>query len=416
MSGSRYAWVVVALLWFTFLLNYIDRQVIFSVFPLLKTDFKLSDFELGLLSTSFLWVYALASPIAGYFGDRFGRKNTVVASLLIWSLMTWATAKARNFQELLWARGLMGLSEASYLPAGLAMIADYHGEDSRSLATGIHFSGAYLGMVLGGVLGGWVGETFGWRPAFALLGFIGVAYASVSAAMLRERRNTTSSVGEHSNALRPQLIASLQELRSISAFRTLALVFGMMSMANWLIYTWMPVYLYERFHMTLLAAGFAATLYLQAGSAGGILLGGVVADRWSARTQRGRLFTQVIGLAFAASFLCVAAITQSSWLLLVSLAAFGVGRGTYDCNCMPVLCQIARPTLRATGYGLFNFVGCFAGGVMAAAAGVLHASVGLGGMMEAAGIILFGAAFVLFRLDITHVNPLAVPSPMSSHY
>jgi MFS transporter, Spinster family, sphingosine-1-phosphate transporter len=406
MSKLRYAWVVVGLLWFAFLLNYIDRQVIFSVFPLLKSDFKLSDFELGLLSTSFLWVYAFASPVAGYMGDRFGRKNTVVASLLIWSLMTWATARAKNFQELLAARGLMGVSEAAYLPAGLAMIADYHGKRTRSLATGIHFSGAYLGMVLGGFLGGWIGEAYGWRPAFALLGFVGVAYTLVGAAALREESRNEAPESDFSKAAKPRLMASLKELGSIPSFRTLASVFGMTSVANWLIYTWMPVYLYEHFHMSLLSAGFSAMFYLQAGSAGGILLGGAVADRWSARTDRGRLLTQAAGVAVAASFLSIAAIAASRWLLLGALAAFGLGRGSYDCNCMPVLCQIARPTLRATGYGLFNFVGSFAGGVMAALAGALKASVGLGGILEAAGLLLFGAAVMLFRLDITRASLL----------
>src|SRR5690348_18398736 len=100
--------------------------------------------------------------------------------------MTWATGKARSFQELLWARGLMGVSEAAYLPAGLAMIADYHSGSTRSRATGLHFSGGYLGIVLGGVVGGWIGEHYGWRRAFIVLGVIGIVYALFAAAVLRE--------------------------------------------------------------------------------------------------------------------------------------------------------------------------------------------------------------------------------------
>jgi MFS transporter, Spinster family, sphingosine-1-phosphate transporter len=401
MRKSRYPWMVVALLWFTFLLNYLDRQAIFSVFPLLQSDLKLSDLDLGLLSTSFLWVYALASPLAGYLADRFGRKNVIVASLMVWSVMTWATGKARNFQELLSARGLMGLSEAAYLPAGLAMIADYHSERTRSLATGLHFSGGYLGMVLGGVAGGWIGERYGWRPAFGLLGLIGLAYTVVTLAGLREK--TAAMAEETDYAIRDKigLRASLRELCSLPAFPTLTVVFGMMSMANWLVYTWMPVYLYERFHMSLLAAGFSATFYLQAGSVGGILFGGMLADRWRTCSAKGRVFTQAVGLALAATFLCVAGITVSTGLLIASLSIFGVGRGSYDCNCMPVLCQVAKPLLRATGYGLFNFVGCITGGAMASIAGALKASVGLSGMMQAAGLLLFVSAYLLTRLEIS---------------
>src|SRR5437016_9237938 len=166
----QYAWLVVGLLWVVALLNYLDRQVIFSVFPLLQSDadLKLSNLQLGLLSTVFLWVYGLLSPLSGFMGDRFGRRRVVILSLLVWSLVTGATGYAPNFAYLLWARALMGISEACYIPAGLALIADYHGPGSRSLATGLHQSGIYLGIVLGGAGGGWLGEHFGWRFAFAI--------------------------------------------------------------------------------------------------------------------------------------------------------------------------------------------------------------------------------------------------------
>jgi MFS family permease len=397
---SIYPWILVGLLWFIFLLNYLDRQVIFSVFPLLQQNLKLSDLELGLLSTSFLWVYAIASPLTGYLADRFGRKKVIVTSLLVWSLMTWATGKARNFRELLAVRGLMGVSEAAYLPAGLALIADHHSERTRSLATGIHFSGAYLGIVLGGVAGGWIGEHYGWRPAFTFLGIIGVAYAIVALVGLRERPATAPPLANRPKAAKPRLADSLRKLHALRGFKTLTLVFGLMSIANWLVYTWMPIYLYERFHMSLLSAGFSATVYIQVGSVGGILLGGMLADRWGTRTARGRLLTQAAGLALAAPFLFLAGITGSIWVLLTALTLFGIGRGSYDCNCMPVLSQIASPELRATGYGIFNFVGAFVGGAAAALAGALKHSIRLGGMMEAAGFLLCVAALMLFRLKI----------------
>lgn len=407
MSRSRYAWMVVACLWFIWLLNLLDRQVFFSVFPLLQSNLKLSDFELGLLSTSFLWVYAVASLLTGYLADRFGKKNIIVMSVLVWSLMTWATGRARNFQELLWARGLMGVSEAAYLPAGLAMIADYHSGRTRSLATGLHFSGAYLGIVLGGVAGGWIGERYGWRPAFTLLGFIGIAYALFAAVALHENSTPPGQQADPTEIERPSVAASLREVLSIRAFPTLTLVFGLTSLANWLVYTWMPIYLYERFHMSLLSAGFSATFYIQAGSIGGVVLGGMLADRWGSRWARGRLFTQAAGLALGAPFLCIVGITASPGLLFVALTVFGVGRGVYDCNCMPVLCQVARPGLRATGYGFFNFVGTFAGGAIAAAAGAMKSSLGLGGIMVVVGVLLFAGAFLLFRLKVPTVESMS---------
>ena len=108
MSRALFAWLIVAQLWVVALLNYVDRQIIFSVFPLLKNDLQLTDVELGLLSTVFLWVYGLVSPFAGYLGDRFGRKRTIVISLVIWTAVTFLTGYSRNFGDLLIARALMG--------------------------------------------------------------------------------------------------------------------------------------------------------------------------------------------------------------------------------------------------------------------------------------------------------------------
>lgn len=403
---SIYPWVLVGLLWFIFLLNYLDREVIFSVFPLLQKRLGLSSLELGLLSTSFLWVYAFASPLIGFMADRFGRKKVIVVSLMVWSLMTWATGKARNFRELLVVRGLMGVSEAAYLPAGLAMIADHHSERTRSLATGIHYSGCYLGVVLGGVTGGWLGERYGWRAAFTFLGVVGIAFTIISVIGLRERSASALSDPERAQSAGPGLVASLRKLFSLRGFSTLTLVFGMVSIANWLVYTWMPIYLYERFHMSLLAAGFSATVYIQAGSVAGILLGGMLADRWGTRSPRGRLRTQAAGLTLAAPFLCLVGLTGSGWMLLAALALFGLGRGSYDCSCMPVLSQIASPELRATGYGIFNFVGALAGGIAAALAGWLKHTIGLGGAMVAAGIVVLMAALLLYRLEIYKAQPL----------
>lgn len=407
---SVYPWVLVGLLWFVFLLNYLDREVMFSVFPLLQKNMKLSDLELSLLSTSFLWVYAIASPLTGWLADRFGRKRVIVGSLVVWSLMTWLTGKARNFRELLAVRGLMGISEAAYLPAGLAMIADHHSERTRSLATGIHYSGAYLGIVLGGVAGGWIGEHYGWRPAFTFLGIIGVVYGIVALLGLREKPARARPMAERPRPAKPRLAVSLRKLAALRGFKTLTFVFGMMSVANWLIYTWMPIYLYQRFHMSLLDAGFSATIYIQVGSVGGILLGGMLADRWGTRFARGRLMTQAAGLMLAAPFLCIAGITSSGAVLLAALTIFGVGRGSYDCSCMPVLSQIASPELRATGYGVFNFVGTFVGGVSAALAGGLRHTIGLSGAMVAAAGLIFIAALMLFRLKISPEESSGMPA------
>jgi MFS family permease len=390
---GAYAWTIVALLWVVALLNYLDRQIIFSVFPLLKADLRLSDLQLGLLSTVFLWVYGLLSPISGFLADRFGRARIIIASLLVWSVVTWLTRYARGFNDLIATRALMGLSEACYIPAALALIADYHAKGRLSLATGIHTSGIYVGIILGGAGGGWVGERYGWRFAFTALGVVGVIYTLFLLPALRERSAPTREE-------KPRFRPALSELLSLPGFKTLMFVFASFSLANWAIYTWLPVYLYERFNMKLAAAGFSATFYIQVASFGGILLGGWLADMWNQVSARGRVLTQCIGVAVAAPCLFLVGFTASTAPLIAGLILFGLGRGFYDCNTMPVLSQIARSDLRSTGYGVFNMVGTLTGGVMAAAAGAMKNIIGLGGVFQIAALLLLVSAVALSRLHV----------------
>jgi len=394
MKPARRAWLLVAVLWAVACLNYVDRQLIFSVFPLLEADLKLSGTQLGLLSTSFLWIYGLLSPVSGFLADRYGRKRVIFLSLLVWSAVTWSTGHVHNFTQLLWARGLMGVSEAFYLPAALALIAGHHGERTRSLATGIHSSGIYAGMVLGGVGGGWLGERYGWRLGFTLLGAAGIAYLVVLGLSFR---SLGGGGGGPDPPPKPRFLSSMEELLGLSGFVSLTLVFIATSIANWMIYTWLPLYLYERFGMSLTKAGFSATVYIQAASAAGIVAGGWLADRWSGSTPRGRLYTQSLGLIAAAPFLFVIGLTASLPLLVAAFLVFGFGKGLYDCNTMPVLCQIARPELRSTGYGIFNFAGCLAGGVVAPLAGSLKTTLGIGGAFQVAGILLLLSVVLLLR-------------------
>lgn len=400
MKPERFAWLLVALLWVVGLLNYLDRQIIFSVFPLLAADLQLTNIQLGLLSTVFLWVYGVLSPVAGYWADRFGRARVILISLVVWSLVTYATGHARNFTELIWARALMGISEACYIPAALAMIADYHGDRSRAFATGVHNSGIYLGIVLGGVGGGWMGQQFGWRFAFTVLGIAGVVYFVLLVGLLK------GAPAAEPPPARSSLVHSLREVLRLQGFLSLTAVFCGMSIANWIGYTWLPLYLYEKFNVSLAVAGFTGTFYIQMGSVAGIVIGGRLSDRWAAKTERGRLFTQALGLGMAAPFLFLSGYTSLFPLVIVALAAFGIGRGMYEANCMPVLCQIARSDLRSTGYGIFNLAGCIAGGIMAAAAGALKDRFGLSAMFQFAAACMFFAALALLNLRLSHA---AVP-------
>lgn len=407
--SSAYAWLVVVLLGAVWLLNYLDRQVIFSIFPLLADELHVTDLQLGLIGTAFLWIYAACSPWAGYFADRFGPKRLICGSLLVWSSITMLSGHVHNFSQLLVLRGAMGISEACYLPAGLALIAAYHGHRTRSRAVSLHHSGTYIGTVLGGVLGGWIGAHYGWRSVFAIFGGIGCAYSTLLVFVLREPREFVSSpasledsserTATKTGAPRLSLLASSQTILRSPGFTKILAVFALASIADWAIYTWMPLYLFQSFHFTLAKAGFAATFYIKAGGFIGLLFGGLLADYWAQRSQRGRILTQTVGLACAAPCLILCGVLHQPVLLYCSMAAFGIGKGMYDGNTMPVLCQGVPVNLRATAYGILNFAGTLCGGAIAAAGGALKAWIGLSGVFLLCGALLCVAAITIASLS-----------------
>src|SRR5215471_17199064 len=188
-----YPWAVVAMLFPVALLNYLDRMMVATMRASIRADIPTiaNDAEFGVLMALFMWVYAAFSPIGGLLADRFNRRWLIIGSLFIWSLMTFLTGFAHTFTQMAWTRALMGLSEAFYIPAGLAIIADYHQGPTRSRAIGIHMAGIYAGQALGGI-GGYIADNSNWRNAFWWFGAVGICYAMVLLAALKESR-----AGEH---------------------------------------------------------------------------------------------------------------------------------------------------------------------------------------------------------------------------
>ncbi len=175
-----YPWLVVGLLWFVVLLNYIDRQMLSTMKPSMMVDIAelQTAANFGRLMAIFLWIYAFMSPVSGIIADRLNRKWLIVASLFIWSGVTLLMGFAKTFGQLYTLRAVMGVSEAFYMPAGLALIADYHQGKNRSLAIGIHMTGNYLGQALGG-FGATIAGNFSWQTTFFSFGLLGVTYSFV---------------------------------------------------------------------------------------------------------------------------------------------------------------------------------------------------------------------------------------------
>src|SRR5215471_3835629 len=149
---ARTAWLMVALLVPVALLNYLDRQMLAAMKSSMVADISgiTTEGHWGFVLGSFKWVYAILSPIGGYVADRISRRHVIAASLAIWSAVTWATGHVTTYNELVAARAIMGVSEAFYIPAALALITDFHFGHTRSRAVGLHQMGIYVGIILGG--------------------------------------------------------------------------------------------------------------------------------------------------------------------------------------------------------------------------------------------------------------------------
>ena len=398
VSGT--AWLVVGVLWVIALLNYLDRLMITTMRDAVKADIAMTDAQFGLLTSVFLWVYGIFSPFGGYLADRFGRSRVIIGSLFIWSAVTWATGHMHSFEGLLVARGVMGLSEACYIPAALALIADYHRGSTRSLATGLHMSGIYAGAALGGV-GGHIAEHYSWRSGFTWFGVVGVIYAVVVFFVLKDAPVPIPAATEKSTGggAHRSLSATLGGLLSQKSFVLLVVSFALVSLANWGIYGWLPTYLREHFQLGLGAAGMAATGYVQIASFVGVLVGGIWADRWSRTQPRARLWVPAIGSCIVGPCLFFGITADLLTVALAGLIVYGLGRGFYDANLMPIVRSIADERHSATGYGLLNFIGCVVGGTMVYVGGWMKdAKVDLAVVFQLSACGLFLTGIILFCL------------------
>jgi MFS family permease len=361
-ANLRTAWLVVMLLCPVALLNYLDRQMLaamkFSVMADLPTI--VSEANWGRMLGQFKWVYAFVSPLGGWLADRYGRRAVICGSLFVWSAVTWATGHVATYDGLLVTRSLMGISEACYIPAALALIADHHLGRTRSRAVGLHQMAIYLGVIVGG-FSGYVADSprLGWRFAFTACGLVGMLYAVPLALLLREAPRPAGPASSRGGSV----LASARELLANGSFVLLVVYFTLPALAGWVVRDWMPAILKQQFNIGQGQAGVSATLYWQLAAIAGALAGGALADGWMRRSPRGRIYASALGMALIVPAIFGVGHAGTLAVAVAFLALFGLGWGFFDCNNMPILCQVVRPELRATGYGVMNLVSISFGGL-----------------------------------------------------
>jgi MFS family permease len=364
MSEKKfYPWLVVGLLWFVALLNYLDRQMLSTMKPSMMLDIpELAKAEnFGRLMAIFLWIYALMSPISGIIADRLNRKRMIVGSLFIWSGVTLAMGYATTYNQIYVLRAIMGISEAFYIPAALSLIADYHQGSTRSIAIGIHTTGIYLGQAFGG-FGASFADHFSWHFTFHSVGLIGVIYSIVLIFFIREKKayvvDTTQKISMGAEAR--QMFKGLGVLFGNIAYWVLLFYFSAPSLPGWAAKNLFS----ETLHLDMVQAGPMATITIAMASFVGVLIGGFISDRWVIRNLKGRIYTGAIGLALTLPALFLLGHGTSLEAILAGGVLFGLGFGIFDTNNMPILCQFVSPRYRATGYGIMNLAGISAGAII----------------------------------------------------
>lgn len=363
-NKKLYPWVVVGLLWVVALLNYMDRQMLSTMRDSMMMDITEleSAANFGRLMAIFLWIYGFMSPVAGIIGDRFNRKWLIVGSLFVWSTVTLLMGYATSFEQLYVLRALMGVSEALYIPAGLSLIADYHTNKTRSLAVGIHMTGLYTGQAIGG-FGATVAAAYSWQATFHWFGIIGVLYSLVLIFFLREKRPSAPSVTTEQGKPKEKLPVwrGLAMVATNVWFWVILLYFATPSLPGWATKNWLPTLFSMNLSIDMAQAGPLSTITIAVSSFVGVIVGGILSDRWIQKNLRGRIYTGAIGLALTIPSLLLLGFGHSFPMIIGGALCFGLGFGIFDANNMPILCQFVSSKYRATVYGLMNMTGVFAG-------------------------------------------------------
>ncbi|WP_308762408.1 MFS transporter [uncultured Bacteroides sp.] len=365
MKNSKiYPWVVVGLLWGVALLNYMDRQMLSTMKEAMQVDITelQSATNFGYLMAIFLWIYALMSPVSGIIADRLSRKWLIVGSLFVWSSVTYLMGIADTFNQIVWLRALMGVSEALYIPAGLSLIADYHTGKSRSLAVGIHMTGLYMGQAIGG-FGATVAAAFSWHTTFHWFGIIGIAYAVILMLFLHDKKIET--IPTEKLQAKPHekegVLISLKSLLTNVAFWVILLYFAAPSLPGWATKNWLPTLFAENLNLPMSQAGPLSTITIAVSSFIGVIIGGPLSDRWVQKNLRGRVYTGAIGLGLTIPSLLLLGFGHNLIAVVAAGLLFGIGYGIFDTNNMPILCQFVSRKQRATAYGVMNMIGVAAG-------------------------------------------------------
>lgn len=388
----RPEWLLIAYLWVCYMLNHADRQVVYTLFPALQKEFGFSDAVLGLTGSLFLWVYGLGSPIAGIMGDRWSKAKIVVGSLAVWSAFTVLSGVSPTGWFLLVCRGLLGISECLFMPAAYALMANAHPPETRSKAIGIFATSQLIGVAAGGAISGYVAENISWRASFWMLGALGLLFALPLWRFLSRVPPSFVSAGKGEAAQ----LSSFLSLFSWRALRTVTTFVAIATFGLFLVYSWLPTFLYDKFALGTARSSFEASVYPQIGTALGLLVGGTIADKLYSRGIRAARFW-VVFIACIGAAPCIVMIGQGESLGTTRLAGIGFGffSGFIAGNQAAAAFDVVPAYLRASTVGVLNLLGASVSGFGPLLGGLARRTIGVDRIMGFTGILYLVAAIVV---------------------
>ncbi|MBR0029682.1 MAG: MFS transporter [Bacteroidales bacterium] len=345
--SKYYKWEVLALLWVAYLLNQGDRQVFNSVLPLIRDSLSLTDTSVSLIAVFFNLFYAFMVPLGGWAGDRFSRKWVVTLSILFWSIATMFTGLANGVFLLILTRSVAtGGGEAFFGPANYSLLGQYH-TDTRARAMSIHQTSYYVGVILAGWLAGYIGDKLGWQYAFYIFGAAGVVWAVVMALRLKDFPKGGDSSAAPQND-KPSIWDGFKTVFTTPTALMVTIGFCGFIFVITGYMTWVPTFLRENFGQTGAQAGLNSMLWTYVAAFVGVLLAGVLSDKWAAKDPRKRMIIQGAGLILGAAFLPFMGTVGSVWLLYLCFAGWGFFRAFFDANIYAVLYDVTPERLHAS--------------------------------------------------------------------
>jgi MFS transporter, Spinster family, sphingosine-1-phosphate transporter len=365
---------LVAYLWIAFAMNYMDRQMVYSMFPALKADLGFAGAKLGLIGSVFMWVYTLSMPIAGRMADIWRRDALLVSSLLLWSAATLGCGMAGSENSFLVWRGVMGVTEALYYPTALALLASHYSEGARSRALGFHQSGMFVGILIGGWYGGWAADNLGWRRGFTIAAGIGIVYSLVLWWGVRG-----SGIGAEAKAARSG--GSVAGLFRSKCYIALSAAFAAFCAIQWILLAWYPTFLQERFGLSMTDSGWNATVFVQVSQVLGILGGSALADRVRKRWRPARLYVAAAGVFCSAPFAYWTFSSVTIWEARIFSAGFGLFSGLLAANAFSAAYDVIGSENRGLGGGVLNMMGGLSSAGMIYMAGIWKETIGFAGMI-----------------------------------